>query len=113
MLIANEYLKNNSPIRIALASMARNIISDSANYILPQSFLDKILDKGYTFSMLAFKEQEILLTLNEQSFSKIEKREVTINSNIINLSEKRTKEGIEKLKNVYLRNRKINKDERI
>ena len=59
--------------------------------------------------MLSFKEQEILLSLNEKSFERIEKREVTTTSNIINLSEKRAKEGVEKLKNVYFRNRKTSK----
>ena len=109
MLMANEYLKNNSPIRLSLSNMAREIISESSNYILPDSFLNKILDEGYTFSMLSFKEQEILLSLNEKSFERIEKREVTTTSNIIDLSEKRTKEGVEKLKNVYFRNRKTSK----
>ena len=109
MLIANEYLENSSPIRLSLSNMAREIISESSNYILPDSFLNKILDEGYTFSMLSFKEQEILLSLNEKSFERIEKREVTTTSNIINLSEKRTKEGVEKLKNVYFRNRKTSK----
>ena len=29
MLIANEYLENNSPIRLSLSNMAREIISES------------------------------------------------------------------------------------
>ena len=109
ILMANEYLQNNSPIRLSLANMAREVIQESSDYILPESFLNKILNDGYTFSMLSFKEQEILVTLNEQSFTRIEKREVTTKSNIINLNEKRANEGIEKLKNVYLRNRKTSR----
>lgn len=108
MLMLNEYLKKDSPIRLSIANIAREEILEASDYILPQSFLKKILDEGYTFSMLSLKEQEIFAELNEKSYSKIESEEVVTRSSITELSKKRAQEGLEKLSNIYIKNRKNN-----
>ncbi|MGI6680848.1 MAG: hypothetical protein ACOX3T_05125 [Bdellovibrionota bacterium] len=104
MLIANEYLEQASNIRISLANMAKNVIYESSDYIYSEIFLNKILDDGYTFSKLSLKEQEIIITLNEKSFKKIENREIP-KAQILDINKTRAKEGVEKLREAYVRNR--------
>lgn len=112
MLMANEYLDDDSPAKVGLIETAQEKIED-LDYIVPEQFLKKLLYGGLTFSKLTMREKEFVIGLGEKSYEAISKTKITSpNSRYSEINKKRAKEGIELLKGIYLGSSRFRRERR-